>query len=84
MCHKPTSSGHSSGPVDGASTGAGIGETGALRTCSRKEDTRSMRPHRRLYVELTEVLVDLGRCCARATNAAMRSATAGHSGRGRS
>ena len=34
----------------GASTGAGIGETGAPWTCPRKEDTRSMRPLRRLYV----------------------------------
>ena len=54
-------------------------------TWPRKEDARSMRPPRRLYVYLTEVLVDLGRCCcARATNVAMRSATVGQSGRGRS
>jgi hypothetical protein len=45
------------GTIDGASTGAGIGESGALGG---------------------------SRCCGRATNAAMRSATVGHSGRVRS
>ena len=40
---------HSSGLVGGASTGAGIGAK-VRRTWPRKEDARSMRPLRRLYV----------------------------------